>query len=123
MQEVEPPWWRRFGYSLGHELAYRKRKDKWEIITAVKKQFKPKDQAKQMLFDYIEDYVVDPFRDYCDAIYRRIDAQKRLEEITKTTEPLRENIFKEGDNIVDAFEKGFTPKEKSNKDEKLQEQN
>ena len=76
-----------------------------------------------MLFDYIEDYVVDPFMDYCDAIYRRIDAQKSLDEITKTTEHLRENIFKEGDNILDDFEKGFTPKKKSNKDEKLQEQN
>ena len=119
MQEVKPPSWIMFGCRLGSKLGYRKRK-KFEIITAVKKQFQPIDKE---LFENLESFVVDPFRDYCNAIYRRIDAQKNLEEKTKSTEHLRENIFKERDNIFDAFEKGLGSEDKSNKNEKLQEQN
>ena len=119
MQEVEPPMWRTFAWNLTDKISYRKRK-KREIIIEVKKQFQPIDKK---LFEYLESFVVDPFRDYCYAIYRRIDAQKDLVEKTKSTEDLRENIFKEGDNIIDVFENTFRSEDKSNNDEKLQEQN
>ena len=85
MQEVEPPMWRTFAWNLTDKISYRKR-NQWDIFTAVEEQFKLKNKD-QKLFEYIESFVVDPFRDYCNAIYRRIDAQKNLVE-----KPNQQNI-------------------------------
>ena len=112
--------WRTFARDLGKKISLKKSK-KWDIRDFVDSQFKIKNQEKQILFVHIESFVVDPFRGYCNAIYRRIDAQKDLVEKTKSTEDLRENIFKEGDNIIDVFENTFRSEDKSNNDEKLQE--
>ena len=107
MQEVDPPCWRMFGYNLGQSLGYRKR-NRMEIVTEVKKQFQPKDKAQQRLFDDIEDCIVDPFRDYCNSIYCKVDAGKRNLSLTKDTEPLRESMFKEGNNLIDLMKDSYS---------------
>tara|TARA_E500000331_G_scaffold269745_1_gene261231 strand:- start:536 stop:1069 length:534 start_codon:yes stop_codon:yes gene_type:complete len=100
LQEVDPPCWMDFGDTLGKSLGYRKR-NKYDVRCAVRKQFEPKDVAQSRLFAHIEDYVVDPFRNYCNSLYRKEDAGKHYLSLTKDTEPLRESLFKDGDNFID----------------------